>query len=181
MPNPTVLAAATGLPMPSPDLTPVMRAAHAAARAMPARLPYAERFAMALRKAWATVRADMLATLRSAIAARVERLLAALDAIDGDPDWEPSLGGDYGSGRYALDAEHDTADDEFSLGAPIGDGDREHWDQGMVGDVEVDELGPMARITYPGPGEAAEARKAALMLIASIPRRDIPKCVTVLL
>ena len=89
MPNPTVPAAATGgLPLPRPDLGDIMRAAHEACRAMPARLPYADRLAVALRRAWADMRAAVLQYLREAVAYRVERLLAFLDAIDGDHDLE---------------------------------------------------------------------------------------------
>lgn len=59
--------------------------------------------------------------LRPTIEAEIERLIALLDAMDGDPDLEPSLGFNVLMLTYAgavdlVDLEGDTADDEPSLG-----------------------------------------------------------------
>lgn len=57
--------------------------------------------------------------LRPVIEAEIERLIALLDIIDGDPDLEPSLGFSILMLTYAgaVDLEGDTADDEPSMGA----------------------------------------------------------------
>lgn len=57
--------------------------------------------------------------LRPVIEAEIERLIALLDEIDGDPDLEPSLGFNVLMLTYAgaLDLEGDTADDEPTMGA----------------------------------------------------------------
>lgn len=57
--------------------------------------------------------------LRPVIEAEIERLIALLDAIDGDPDLEPSLGFNVLMLTYAgaVDLEGDTADDEPTMGA----------------------------------------------------------------
>lgn len=57
--------------------------------------------------------------LRPVIEAEIERLIALLDEIDGDPDLEPSLGFNVLMLTYAgaVDLEGDTADDEPTMGA----------------------------------------------------------------
>jgi len=57
--------------------------------------------------------------LRPVIEAEIERLIALLDEIDGDPDLEPSLGFNVLMLTYAgaIDLEGDTSDDEPTCGA----------------------------------------------------------------
>lgn len=57
--------------------------------------------------------------LRPTIEAEIERLIALLDAMDGDPVLEPSLGFSILALTYAgaVDQEGDTADDEPTRGA----------------------------------------------------------------
>ena len=88
---------------------------------------------------------------RAAIGDEIERLIAHLDAIDGDPDLEeagdlePSLGFD----RVGYDLELDTSDDEPSLGSLAGTApfhlgtmsnwtSQTHWAAGGLADAELD-------------------------------------------
>ena len=83
------------------------------------------------------------ATLRQRVEAAVERLIAALDAMDGDPDLEPSLGA-VGSSflaeradqrlwangdRLDLEEQHDAEPDDFHLclWADEGETDRRRY------------------------------------------------------
>lgn len=62
--------------------------------------------------------------LRAKIEADIEHLIALLDALDGDPDFEPSIQSWGGPGWLAtstVDLEADGSDDEPSLGWPIPD------------------------------------------------------------
>lgn len=56
--------------------------------------------------------------LRRQIEADIERLIALLDAMDGDPDLEPSLGqwSPFSGCRFEVDLEGDDSDYEPSLG-----------------------------------------------------------------
>jgi len=65
---------------------------------------------------------NMRFNLRQQMEAEIERLLAILDAMDGDPDLEPSLGS-YDPQICACDCE-DQCDDEGDLGdSGIADAD----------------------------------------------------------
>ena len=83
---------------------------------------------------------------REEIADEIERLIDALDFLDGDPDLEPSLGGQPSDATPDLvDIEGDFADDEPagdehepSLGS-IAAGERDHqgnWSRGSTNDGE---------------------------------------------
>jgi hypothetical protein len=78
--------------------------------------------------------------LRDQAAAEIERLVAFLDATEGDIDLEPNLaGGSWDDREFdpADDRLHDHADDEPSLGAHSTDErSQEHWAQGGGDDRE---------------------------------------------
>lgn len=78
--------------------------------------------------------------LRARMEAAVERLLAALDAIDGDPDLESYLTG-TGDDREGEDEEtegDDDADEEPSLGGADFLMDQTLWSAGADDDRELD-------------------------------------------
>lgn len=80
------------------------------------------------------------AALRSRIEAAVDRLIAALDTLDDDPDLEPSVGQAPGG---EVDAEADDSDDEPSLGSNEGGSGGTRWGHAGCGHWEVDrELDP---------------------------------------
>lgn len=54
--------------------------------------------------------------LRTRIEADIERLISILDCLDGDPDFEPSLGGVPAFRDGTVDLEGDFSDYEPSLG-----------------------------------------------------------------
>ncbi|MGE4249035.1 MAG: hypothetical protein AB7F09_06580 [Parvibaculaceae bacterium] len=78
---------------------------------------------------------------RQQIEDEIERLIGLLDAVDPDPDLEPSLGAELG---HAVDAEGDDCDLEPSLGAPeisfAGAGINQiTWGAGPLNDLEHDD------------------------------------------
>ncbi len=111
MPNAPALAAETGLPAIRPQLSSIMRQAHEDARALSPRLPYAERFKLALRRAWREAHELARERLRAIVEDQVECLIALLDHLDPDPDLEPSLGHYYAK-QHEPDAEEDDSDDD---------------------------------------------------------------------
>lgn len=65
---------------------------------------------------------NMHSTIRKQMEAEIERLLAILDAMDGDPDLEPSLGY-YNPQISACDCEYQCDDDGDTSDSGIGDAD----------------------------------------------------------
>ena len=143
MPNTPVLAAATGLPATRPPLAAIMRRAHDDAREASPRLSYADRFRLALRRAWREAKDVLRRQMRSIVEDRIEFLIAILDHLEPDADLEPSLGS-YDASQYVLDSEADDADLEPSLGATF-DVDQTGWSQGSMEEAD----GTLADLRYP--------------------------------
>ncbi len=142
--NVPVPAAATGLPS-RPSSGAIMRQAHAAARAADARLPYAARLAAALRQAWRTAKRTSAFSFRRLVEGYVERLIAILDAIAGDPDLED-------------DDQEDVCEDDGAYDADLG--------------VDEDEGAGGGVTTSAAPAAGAAARHAACQLDAIMARRS---------
>ncbi len=86
--------------------------------------------------------AALLATLaaREVIENEIERLIGVLDAMDPDPDLEPSLGwSPYVDDSRTVDIEGDDCDLEPSLGAPERLVNQTTWGAGACDDVEFDD------------------------------------------
>ena len=82
-------------------------------------------------------RLKLPASTRKKIERTLDKLISLLDALDGDPDLEPSLGyNPYGS----MDQESDDADNEPSLGATHAPNQEQAWRARLVlgTDLEFD-------------------------------------------
>ena len=164
-----------------PSLQEIMLRAHDLACEMPDRIPYDDRFRAALCRAWRDAKAVVIRRLRAIVEERVERLIAFLDATDGDCDLEPSLGYYNPHQGYVVDAEEDAADREPSLGScqPGDQTDCELDDERELEDEGRCEAEDVFYVRRPAievlEAEAAATRAATVRLHAILERTRAPR------
>ena len=104
------------------------------------------------------IRTAVRAGMRRRMENAIERLIAALDAIDGDPDLEPSLGSVEGNAALDAEDEHDgcepDADEEPTIGWSESESESGHI---RPCGLDTEDHEPTARETF-GKGFPADPR-----------------------